>query len=114
VWAPNVFLTGVGTSVSASFQATTLNISIPSLIRRHVVAAVAAWRVDPVLAPNVPTTYAAFALRLFQVVFIAKLVGGPRVRRARVGTPWSATTLESSSCRFLSVTRLLTRLYARA
>ena len=47
VWAHHMFLTGMGTTISAFFQATTMIISIPSVVILSVAAAVALRRIDP-------------------------------------------------------------------
>jgi len=46
---------------------------------------------------NVPMSYAAFALDIFQLFFIANVFGSLRFGRRAVENPWGATTLEWAS-----------------
>ena len=48
VWAHHMFMTGMGTTMSAFFQTTTMIISIPSVIILTALLLVALGRVDPV------------------------------------------------------------------
>jgi cytochrome c oxidase subunit I len=50
-----------------------------------------------VIKLNVPMSYAAFALGVFQIFFVANVFGSLKFGRRVSGNPWSATTLEWAS-----------------
>jgi cytochrome c oxidase subunit 1 len=49
---------------------------------------------EPVLYLNVPMSWAAFALALFQIPFVLNLFMSARTGRVAAANPWDATTLE--------------------